>query len=113
MNLEFENLTTIPKILELIISLKETVEKGTIEKRWLNTKELSDYTGYEYETMRSKIKKGEFILGVHYYKRGGKLMFDKCEVDNWVMGRQSVNNTLYEKDITNEIINDVMSLRIS
>ena len=94
---DFDTLKQIPKILELLVYVKNTVEKGNIEKRWFNTRELADYTGYKFETIKSKIKKGEFTQNIHYFKKGGMLLFDKVEVDNWVMGIKSANNIAYSK----------------
>ena len=97
MNINFESLNDITKILTLLTSVNEKLEKGTIEKRWFNTRELADYTGYKFETIKSKIKKGEFTQNIHYFKKGGMLLFDKVEVDNWVMGIKSANNIAYSK----------------
>jgi len=97
MNINFESLNDIPKILTLLTSVNEKLEKGTVEKRWLNTRELAEYSGYKFETIQTKIKKGEFTQGVHYFKKGGMLLFDKTEVDNWVMGVKSANNIAYSK----------------
>ena len=108
MNINFESLNDITKILTLLTSVNEKLEKGTIEKRWFNTRELSEYTGYKFETIKSKIKKGDFTQGVHYFKKGGILLFDKTEVDNWVMGIKSANNIAYEKEETNSLVNDIL-----
>ena len=108
MDINFESLNDISKILTLLTSVNEKLEKGTVEKRWLNTRELAEYSGYKFETIQSKIKKGEFIKGVHYYKKGGMLLFDKVEVDNWVMGVKSANNINYENEKTNSIVDDVL-----
>ncbi|OHD95391.1 MAG: hypothetical protein A2019_04395 [Sulfurimonas sp. GWF2_37_8] len=113
MNIDFEALNHISTIVSLLTSVKDTVEKGTIQKRWFNTQELSDYTGYKLETIKSKIKKNDFIQGVHYFKRDGKLLFDKVEVDNWVMGVKSANNVTYEKEQTASIVNEILSSLVS
>ncbi|WP_345974779.1 helix-turn-helix domain-containing protein [Sulfurimonas sp. HSL3-7] len=97
MKVDFEVLEQIPKLLEVMLQVKSTLETNSTEKRWLNTKELAEYTGYKLETIKAKIKKNDFVLGTHYYKREGKLLFDKSEVDNWVMGIDSVNNSTYTK----------------
>lgn len=106
MNINFESLKDIKPILTLLTSVNEKLEKGTIDKRWFNTRELADYTGYKFETIKSKIKKGDFTQGIHYFKKGGILLFDKIEVDNWVMGVKSANNIAYEKQNNEEIDND-------
>ena len=102
MNVDFEELKKIPQILDVILTIKETVEKGKLDKRWLNTRELANYTGYKFETIQSKIKKKEFIRNVHYFKRDGTLLFDKIEVDNWVREIKPLNYILNsEKKIEN------------
>ena len=80
---------------------------ASVDKRWLNTQELADYTGYKFETMKSKIKKHDFIIGVHYYKKDGKLLFDKFEVDNWVMGIKPSN--LIIENNTLAIVDEVLA----
>ena len=109
---DFDTLKQIPKILELLVYVKNTTEKGIVEKRWLNTRELAHYTSYKFETIKSKIKKGDFTQGVHYFKKGGILLFDKIEVDNWVMGVKSANNVNYENTQVDDIVYDVLSLNI-
>ena len=108
MNINLEALNQIPQLLELIVSMKSTIENGTIEKRWLNTRELADYTSHKFGTIQTKIKKGDFTQGVHYFKKGGILLFDKTEVDNWVMGVKSANNVAYEKEETDSLVNDIL-----
>ena len=103
MIIDLEELKLIPQVLELLTSVKDTIEKGTVEKRWFNTRELSIYTGYKFETIKSKIKKGEFTQNIHYFKKGGILLFDKVEVDNWVMGVKSANNIAYSKKQMEEV----------
>jgi hypothetical protein len=106
MNISLENLELIPKLLQEIKVLKLN-NTSFIKKRWLNTNELADYTGYKLETIKAKVKRGDFILGVHYYKRDGKLLFDKPEVDNWVMGIEASDREA-KTDYSN-VVNEVLS----
>jgi len=110
---DFDTLKQIPQILELVLSVKEIIKSGIVEKRWLNTRELAHYTGYKFETIKAKIKKGEFTQNVHYFKKGGILLFDKIEVDNWVMGIKSANNIEYSKkqdEGSNEVISEISKM---
>lgn len=106
MIVEIEEITQISKML---VSIKESLATGSIQKRWFNTKELSEYLGYKRETILSKVKKNDFLLGIHYYKQGGLLLFDKLAVDNWVMGIRSTNDIAYENDKINSTIEDILS----
>ena len=105
MKIDLTPLQTIPKLEKKLDMIDKKLD-ASVDKRWLNTQELADYTGYKFETIKAKIKNHSFIIGVHYFKRDGKLLFDKFEVDNWVMGIKpsnliSENNTL---DIVDEVL---------
>lgn len=50
------------------------------------------------------LKDNEFIEGKHYFKKG-KLLFDKIELDNWVM---SSPNKIQSKDIVNQVLQDLI-----
>ena len=85
----FENLEKIPDILKKIEELEQKVSS---EKRWLNTKEASYYLGYSKEHIH-KLKDSYLLEGKHYYKKAGRVLFDKLELDNWV------TTSLANKDI--------------
>jgi len=84
-NISLEHLELIPKLLNEIKSLKLTQAMSS-EKRWLNTRELSDYIGYSLDAINKMVKDDIFIDGIHYYKPSKKLLFDKEQVDNWIVG---------------------------
>lgn len=85
MNITFEQLELIPKLLNEIKSLKLSQAMSS-EKRWLNTRELSDYIGYSLDAINKMVKDDIFIDGIHYYKPSKKLLFDKEQVNNWIVG---------------------------
>lgn len=85
MNISLEHLELIPKLLNEIKSLKLTQAMSS-EKRWLNTRELSDYIGYSLDAINKMVKDDIFIDGIHYYKPSKKLLFDKEQVNNWIVG---------------------------
>lgn len=43
------------------------------------------------------VKKGEFIVNIHYYQVERKRMFDKQALDKWVMGITSNNDSVKNK----------------
>jgi hypothetical protein len=53
------------------------------------------------------IKKGEFVLDIHYFQRERKRMFDKEALNNWVMGINIQNTNFNEK--INLTIEDIIS----
>jgi len=85
MNIDFSKLDTI---LTLLHSIEKVLTTQT-EKRWLTTRELSDYIGYSLDSINKMVKDDVFIDGVHYYKPSKKLLFDKQEIDNWIIGFKS------------------------
>lgn len=85
MNISLEHLELLPVLLNEIKSLKLTQAMSS-EKRWLSTKELSDYIGYSLDAINKMVKDDIFIDGIHYYKPSKKLLFDKEQVDNWIVG---------------------------
>jgi hypothetical protein len=91
MNISLEHLELIPKLLNEIKSLKLT-QAMSGEKRWLNTRELSDYIGYSLDTINKMVKDDIFIDGIHYYKPSKKLLFDKNQIDNWIVGIKDENH---------------------
>jgi len=87
MTILLENLELIPKLFEEIKALKLNSTKN--EKKWLNSRELSAYIGYSMDSINKMVKEDVFIDGVHYYKPSKKLLFNKYEIDNWIIGIRS------------------------
>jgi len=85
MNISLENLELIPKLLNELKSLKLTQAMSS-DKKWLNTRELSDYIGYSMDAINKMVKDGVFVDGIHYHKPQKKLLFDVEQVNNWVVG---------------------------
>jgi len=101
MQIEFENLSKISMILT---KLDELDAKLSSEKRWLNIKEASSYLGYSQDHIH-KLKNSHFIEGKHYYKKTGKLLFDKIALDSWV---QSSTSSINAKEVANKILKDLI-----
>ncbi len=104
MNIELEHLKLIPTILKQIESMK--LQKAmSSEKRWLNTRELADYVGYSIDSINKMVQEQVFQQDVHYYKPSKKLLFDKPEVDNWVLG---IDSEVSKKNVAT-ILDDILS----
>ena len=106
MNIDFEALSQIPQLLEIVSGLKNTIETGTVEKRWLSKDELLAYIPFKIDSVNARVKANEFIRDVHYYKKGRTLVFDKLEIDNWVMNKKSANNLSYQGDDISQFIDE-------
>lgn len=101
MEISFENLKKIDTILEKLESLENKISS---EKRWLNVKEASIYIGYSKDHIH-KLKDSHLIEGKHYFKKAGRILFDKIELDNWV--KYSLNQ-LNPKQIVESILKDLI-----
>jgi len=100
MNIAFENLAKIDDILNILQQQKN----NTFEKRWLNVNETAYYLGYSKDYIH-KLKDSSFILNKHYYKKQGKLLFDKDELDLWVT---SSNITFSSEEIAKKVLKDLI-----
>lgn len=105
MNIAFEKLEKIEEIYNLLVLLRDR-EMNKIEKRWLTTEELAEYIGYSKESIKNMIKNEEFVIELHYYKKNRKNIFDKTEIDKWIMGSNKTNTNNYEL-LANRILKNV------
>ena len=106
MNINFENLEKIEEVLKIL----QTLQLNQInynEKRWLSTKELSQYIPFSVETINKKVQSGYFIEGVHFYQKGKIRFFDKHNIDKWILSSEKTNinnlNFTKKQDILNKI----------
>jgi hypothetical protein len=100
MNINFENLEKIDEIYEMLKQL--TKGENKIEKRWLNVSETAYYLGYSKDYIH-KLKDNSLYINKHYYKKSGKLLFDKYELDNWITSFSPANN-IDSKGIADELL---------
>jgi hypothetical protein len=103
MDIKFENLAKIDEILIKIDYIEKQLS-NTNYKRWLNINETAIYLGYSKDYIH-KLKDSSFILNKHYYKKSGKLLFDKDELDLWVI---SDKNILDPKNIAKTVLKDLI-----
>ena len=105
MNIALENLEKIQEIYNILVLLRDR-EMNKIERRWLTTEELAQYIGYSKESIKNMIKNEEFVIDLHYYKKHRKNIFDKAEIDKWIMGSNKANTNNYEL-LANRILKNV------
>ncbi|MBP9510537.1 MAG: hypothetical protein KBE73_05330, partial [Fusobacteriaceae bacterium] len=87
MNLNIEAVNQIPQILEIVKILSEKIE-NKVEKRWLNVAETAYYLGYSKDHIH-KLKTDHLVEGKHYHKKAGRVLFDKLELDKWVISSKN------------------------
>ena len=88
--------------------INKLIEVAGTPKQWLNTSEATHYLGYSKESIHKMVKSGEFRRGIHYHKKIKRLLFNKIEIDKWVMSDEPVNSISYNEDI-DKTIDDILS----
>ena len=101
--IEMENINLIKEIAKDIELIKKSIETQS-EKRWLNIKEASNYLGYSQDHLH-KLKNSYLIEGKHYFKKAGKLLFDKIALDTWVQSSISISDP---NEIAKSILKDLI-----
>ena len=90
MLVEMENINLIKEMAKDIELIKKALENQS-GKRWLNVKELSAYLGYSKDHIY-KLTEDTFIEGVHFYKKTGKIIFDRVTIDSWMVGKENTDD---------------------
>jgi len=105
MQVALEHLELLPKILEKLTLIEKKLEDSQ-SKRWMNVKELGKYLGYSVDHIY-KLRDDTFFEGIHFHKRG-KLLFDRIEIDKWVIGADTSNKRQEQKNNIDAILNSVL-----
>ena len=98
MNIEFENLNLIKQMSNDMKLLKKMLLDTNI-KRWLSVKDLAIYLSYSKDRIY-KIKDTSFIEGIHFFKKSGKILFDRVAIDEWVISKETANEINYRNNQT-------------
>ena len=86
-DIKFENLAKIDILIQMVEQLESKVS-GT--KRWLNINETAHYLGYSKDRIY-KFQNNTFIENLHFYKKQGKILFDRVAIDEWVICKDKTN----------------------
>ena len=105
MDIALEHLSLLPEILEKLKWIEKSLANFET-KRWMNVKEVGKYLGYSTDHIY-KLRDEEFVEGIHFHKKG-KLLFDRIEIDKWVIG-DSINLHQSAKERVNQIVESVLS----
>ncbi len=108
MTVEFESLKLLPHMYALIEKLTKQLENGST-KRWLSVKELAVYLSYSSERIY-KIKEEHFIEGIHFFKKSGKILFDRVAIDSWVVGKDTLETNIEQRQIVDNILLSVSKI---
>tara|TARA_B100000315_G_scaffold230087_1_gene240182 strand:- start:129 stop:347 length:219 start_codon:yes stop_codon:yes gene_type:complete len=69
------------RIIEMLNEMKDMIE-GKVSDKWLNIKDVCNYTSVSKSTIRRAVKRGT-LKASH---STGKLLFQVSSVDNWLKG---------------------------
>jgi predicted DNA-binding transcriptional regulator AlpA len=105
MTIEFESLKLLPRMFELIEKLNRQLEEGNT-KRWLSVKELAKYLSYSDDRIY-KIKEEHFIEGRHFYKKSGKILFDRVAIDSWMVEKESNETSFTQRQIVDNVLSSI------
>lgn len=106
-NMEYINL--IDAIAKDIKFIKEEIIKNSNQKRWLNIAELANYLGYSKHRIY-KIKEEYFIENLHFYKKTGKILFDRVAIDDWMAGKDKNDIIQSQRQIVDNILLSVKKI---
>lgn len=100
MEVKFENINLLETIAnDLKLIKKELLNSST--KRWLSVSELAEYIAYSKDRIY-KLKDDVFIDGIHFYKKQGRVLFDRFEIDKWI-----TSSTIDAKTKIDSILKDL------
>ncbi len=103
--IEMENINLIKEIAQDISTIKKALS-SIQTKRWLNTLELAKYLGYSKDRIY-KLKEEVFIENLHFYKKTGKILFDRVAIDDWVIGKENYDVIQSRRLIVDNILSSV------
>ena len=105
MNINFEDLKLLPQMFELINKLNSNLE-NSFTKRWLSVRELAEYLSYSNDRIY-KLKDEYLIEGIHFYKKSGKILFDRVAIDSWMVEKDSNETNQSQRQIVDNILSSV------
>jgi hypothetical protein len=92
----------VEKISEGIQEIKQKLEMLYGNQKWLGTSNIAKHTDLSIHTIKSKVKNNDLLEGIHYHKKGGKLLFNVHEIDKWLMGVNLKNHNYLGVQLNNE-----------
>ena len=105
MNIEFESLKLLPQMFALIEKLNFNLENGHT-KRWLSVRELAEYLSYSNDRIY-KLKDEYFLENEHFFKKSGKILFDRVAIDSWMVEGKSNETNQSQRQIVDNILSSI------
>ena len=108
MSIDMENINLIKEIAQDLEVIKKALTSQT-NKRWLNTKELAEYLGYSKNRIY-KLKEEIFLENIHFYKKVGKILYDRVAIDSWMVGKESDEINKSQRQIVDNILSSIKTV---
>ena len=61
---------------------------GSRERYYISVRELARRIPYSEKTIRNLMSTGELVVGLHYFKRSGRVMFSWSAMHEWIERQQ-------------------------
>jgi predicted DNA-binding transcriptional regulator AlpA len=106
--INMENINLLKEMAQDIELIKKAM-LGDSAKRWLNTKELSSYLSYSKDRIY-KLKDEVFIENIHFYKKVGKILFDRVAIDDWMVGGKSDETNITQRQIVDRVLSSIKEI---
>ncbi|MDD2896249.1 MAG: helix-turn-helix domain-containing protein [Aliarcobacter sp.] len=106
--IDMENINLIKSIAQDIETIKKSLSSIQV-KRWLNTNETAKYLGYSKDRIY-KLKEDAFIENLHFYKKTGKILFDRVAIDDWVVGKENNDLIQSKRHIVDNILSSIKKI---
>ena len=108
MSIDMENINLIKEMALDIELIKKALSNQT-NKRWLNTKEVADYLGYSKNRIY-KLKEEVFLENIHFYKKVGKILYDRVAIDSWMVRKETDDINKSQRQIVDNILSSIETI---
>lgn len=100
--IDMENINLIKDIVNDLQTIKKAVS-SIQTKRWMTVVELAKYLGYSKDSIY-KLKDEEFIENLHFYRKTGKILFDRVAIDDWIVGKENDDLIQSQRQIVDNVL---------
>ena len=97
-----ENINLIKNIVQDLEIIKKAVS-SIQTKRWMTVSELAKYLGYSKDSIY-KLKDEELLENHHFYKKTGKILFDRVAIDDWIVGKETNDIIQSQRQIVDNVL---------
>ena len=103
--INMENINLLESMAKDIELIKKSLSSNQT-KRWLSVKELATYLGYSKDRIY-KLKDETFLEEIHFYKKTGKIIFDRVAIDDWMVGKESDDSEKSRGQIVSRLLSSI------